>query len=145
MYDRRVSGNSGAGAADAYRTNQVMTATPLGLVIMLYDGAISFISKAEDAARSGDWERASGLLRRAQDIVYELMGCLDMDKGGQIAVNLFRLYEYMGYRLVQAQIRRDAAPAAEVREHLSSLRQAWAEAERKLKASSPREGRLAAL
>lgn len=145
MYDRRASKVPGGSAADAYRASQVQTATPLGLVVMLYDGAISFLAKAEEAARSDEWERASGLIRRAQDIIYELMGCLDMEKGGQIAANLFRLYEYMGYRLVQAQIRRDPAPAVEVRGHLSSLREAWAEAEKKLKSSSRREGKIAAL
>jgi flagellar protein FliS len=145
MYERRVSGASGVNAAEAYKANQVKTATPLGLVIMLYDGAVSFLAKAEGAARSGDWEGASGLIRKAQDIVYELMACLDMEKGGQLAANLFRIYEYMGYRLVQAQLRRDPAPAAEVREHLESLKEAWEEAERKLRAASCKEGRLAAL
>jgi len=145
MYDRRVTGVSGGSAADAYRANQVKTATPLGLVIMLYDGAVSFLTKAEEAARAGDWDGASGFIRRAQDIVYELMACLDMEKGGQVAANLFRIYEYMGYRLVQAQLRRDPAPAAEVREHLESLKEAWEEAERKLRSSSRKEGRLAAL
>ncbi len=145
MYDRRVAATENGRAADAYRANQVQTATPLGLIVMLYEGAISFLDKAERSAGSGDWDKAQSMIRRAQDVVYELMGCLDMEKGGRIALDLFRLYEYMGYRLVQAQIRRDAGPLVEVRGHLSSLREAWVEAERKIRSEARREERRAVL
>ncbi|MBC7254018.1 MAG: flagellar export chaperone FliS [Actinobacteria bacterium] len=145
MYDRRVTATGNGRAADAYRASQVQTATPLGLIVMLYDGALSFLSQAEKAARSGDWGEAQGFIRRSQDVVYELMGCLDMERGGRLAVDLFRLYEYMGYRLVQAQIRRDAGPLAEVRGHLSSLREAWVEAEKKIRSEAKGERRSAVL
>ncbi len=145
MKEWRTSYGANGRAADAYLANQVRTATPLGLINMLYDGAISFLRRAEEAAGSGDWEEAQGLIRRAQDIVYELMGCLDMEKGGRIAVSLFRIYEYMGYRLVQAQLRRDAGIAAEVRGHLQNLREAWEEAERKVRAEAGKREWSAAL
>ncbi|MDI6874899.1 MAG: flagellar export chaperone FliS [Actinomycetota bacterium] len=145
MYDARITRLNSGKAADAYRANQAQTATPMGLIVMLYEGAVSFLDQAEKAARAGNWETAQGLVRRAQDVVYELMGCLDMEKGGRIAVDLFRIYEYLGYRLVQAQVRRDPGPLEEVRGHLSSLREAWVEAEKKLRSEARREERSAVL
>lgn len=139
MYELKVTALRDGMAADAYRSSQIQTATPLGLIVMLYDGAISFLAQAERCSASGGWEEAQKFIRRAQNVVYELMGCLDMEKGGRIAVDLFRLYEYMGYRLVQAQIRKDVGPVEEVRGHLSSLREAWAEVERRLRSSSVRK------
>jgi flagellar protein FliS len=121
-------------ADHAYRRNSVETATPLGLIIMLYDGAITNIGRARRALAEEKWEEANRCLSKARDIVFELMGSLDFEKGGEIAGNLYRLYEYMTNRLLQAHLRRDASIASEVQGLLAQLKEAWEEAERKLQA-----------
>ncbi len=118
---------------DAYRKSCVETASPLGLIIMLYDGALSKLANAERHMKEGQRDESGACLTRAQDIIYELMACLDMERGGEIARNLYRIYEYMTFRLVQANLRQDAEIIMEVRGHLSQLREAWEEVEKKTK------------
>lgn len=116
----------------AYKRNSVATATPLGLIIMLYDGLSVNLAKAERSLAISPGAESARYLKKAQDIIFELMGSLDFEKGGEIARNLFRVYEYMNYRLIQANLRRDPAVVAEVRGLVLQLKGAWEEAERKI-------------
>ena len=78
-------------------------------------------------------------LTRAQDILGELMGSLNMD-AGEVAQNLFRLYEFMQYRLVTANVRKSAEPIADVVQMLGELRATWSEAIREARGSVARSG-----
>ena len=60
------------------------------------------------------------------------MSSLNMDVG-EIALNLFRLYEYMHYRLVEANVRKDIEPIDEVLGLFQGLKEAWEEAIKKLR------------
>ena len=110
-----------------YQRVQAETATPGQLVLMLYQGCIRFAQRGRVALEEGNHEAARRHLLRAQDIVAELMGSLNLE-AGDLAGNLLRLYEYLHRRLVQANIKRDPAAAAEVEELVRSLLPAWEEA-----------------
>lgn len=109
---------------EQYRRIATETADPLELVIMLYRGAINALNGAEDALRRGDTARSHRHLIRAQDIVAELMGTLNLD-AGEVAHNLNRLYDYMQQRLMMANLRKEAAGAVEVRAMLAQLLETW--------------------
>ncbi len=127
----------------AYRRSSVATATPLGLIVMLYDGLAVNLARAERSLAVAPGAESARFLKKAQDIICELMGSLDFEKGGEIARNLFRVYEYMNYRLIQANLRRDPAVVAEVRGLVLQLKEAWEEAERRLGRTRGGEGDLA--
>jgi flagellar secretion chaperone FliS len=110
-----------------YQRVQAETATPGQLVLMLYQGCIRFAQRGRVALEAGDNESARVHLLRAQDIVAELMGSLNLE-AGDLAGNLLRLYEYLHRRLVHANIRHDASAALEVEELVRSLLPAWEEA-----------------
>lgn len=110
-----------------YRKNQVETSDPRKLVLMLYDGALKFLQKSRACLQEKDWEKVNSYLGRAQDIISELMGSLDLE-AGEVAENLFRLYEFMHHRLVKANVEKSLAYIEEVERLLSSLRQTWKEA-----------------
>jgi flagellar protein FliS len=107
-----------------YRQAQVATVNQAKLVVMLYDGAVNFLSQALAAGNVGQQEEMRRLLGRAQDIVFELWATLDLETG-EIAGNLYRLYEYINGRLVAAAISRETAPLEEAAGLLSGLREAW--------------------
>ncbi|HLA39922.1 MAG TPA: flagellar export chaperone FliS, partial [Candidatus Glassbacteria bacterium] len=65
---------------------------------------------------------------RVQNILVELMSSLNFEKGGEISVNLFRIYEFMHYTLVQANIKKDAEPVKRIASQLRTLRDSWAQA-----------------
>lgn len=110
-----------------YRRTEIETASPAKLLLMLYDGAIRRLDRANRSIDSSDMSGAHDHLVRAQDIILELMLSLDWDVGGDIPARLHSLYDFMYRRLVEANIRKDKAPIGEVLSLLEQLRQTWSE------------------
>ncbi len=116
--------------ANAYRAIGIETgvaaADPLGLVVMLYDGAIQAILRAEAGLGAGQIEQRGVYTSKSIDIIRQgLVASLDMRTGGSLAESLRALYDYMSNRLFEANLKGDAAIYAEVRDLLDGLRQAW--------------------
>lgn len=109
---------------NAYKKNQINTTSSEQLVLMLYDGARKFISKALKALDGGDLQSANQNLLRSQDIITELMAGVNFE-AGEIAEGLFALYEYMHFRLVQANTAKDSQAAQEVLAMINELRDTW--------------------
>lgn len=113
-----------------YQKNAVNGASPLQLVIMLYDGAIRFMEAGKYGIDQGDLELQNKNLQKAQKIVMELMSCLDMEKGGEIAKNLLALYTYILNELVEANIGDRAEPIDRCIKILCDLRESWIEVDK---------------
>lgn len=111
-----------------YQQTEVQTASPEKLLIMLYDGAIQFLNKAKTGIANKNIEEIHNNIIGAQKIISEFMNTLDMEVGGEVAQNLYNLYEYLHYRLVQANIKKDIDMVDEVLNHLKDLKQTWEEA-----------------
>ncbi|MGD8561909.1 MAG: flagellar export chaperone FliS [Desulfarculaceae bacterium] len=111
-----------------YRKTQVATVDRGRLIVLLYEGAISFLTKAKACLAEEDIPGASNFINRAQDIIDELNASLNMEQGGDIAINLRRLYVFMGDQLVRAKIKADPVPLDEVIRMLGTLNDAWREA-----------------
>ncbi len=120
--------NPYAKQASAYKKNQVETASPEEILIMLYDAAIRFLLLTKKAKEQNDPEKFHHNIIKAQHIINEFMNSLDTDLGGDVAKNLFHLYEYYNFRLVQANIKKDVAIVDEVLGHLRGLKATWEEA-----------------
>jgi flagellar secretion chaperone FliS len=124
--------------ANTYFETQTNTADPGELVVMLYKGATRFLVSAIAAVEAKDLQTANNKFLLAQAIITELIETLDMKQGGDLAVNLGRIYEYMNYRLIDANLRKDAEPAREVERLLRELLPAWEQAARQTKAAPAR-------
>jgi len=109
-----------------YRDVQIQTASPGRLLVMLYDGAIRFCNDAKRGIAANDPRATYEGLRRAQDILDHLTATLDMG-AGEIARNLASLYEFMGRRLLEANLRRDPQAIDDVIGLLQTVRSAYAE------------------
>lgn len=112
-------------AKDIYKKNQVSTAPKKKLLIMLYDGAIKNLNLAEQALEGKNNEIVNTNIIKAQNIVMELSFTLNFDAGGEIADNLYKLYDYMYLRLVRANIDKDMDGVKEVKRLLEELRETW--------------------
>ena len=108
-----------------YQQTQVQTASPEKILIMLYDGAIQFLNKAKIGIDNMNIEETHNNIVSAQRIISEFMNTLDMKAGGELAKNLYNLYEYLHYRLVQANVKKDPVMVDEVLGHLKDLKQTW--------------------
>ena len=113
--------------AQEFRKNAVLGASPAGLVVMLYDGALRFIEGGRAAMRARDLTRQNEALQRAQKIVGELLGTLDRAQGGEIATNLAALYGFVLEMLVEANVNDDEASLNAASKTLADLREAWAQ------------------
>jgi len=111
-----------------YKKTQVATVDRGRLIVLLYEGAISFLTKAKACLEEKDIPGACNLINRAQDIIEELNASLNMEAGGDIAANLRRLYLFMGDELVQAKVKGKAEPLDEVVRMLTTLNEAWRQA-----------------
>lgn len=114
-------------SVQAYRQTRVKTASPGRLVVMLYDEALRQIDLALASLDNGpaDYDTVNRAILKAQDVMTELTVSLDLDQGGDIAQNLFRLYLFFSDRLVSANLQKDAAPLKEIRAMIENLRGAW--------------------
>jgi flagellar protein FliS len=109
---------------ERYRQVQLETASPLELIVKLYDGAIRFVALAAKSLDKKDYPAANTWLLRAQDIIDELNYNLNMDTG-EIAQNLRDLYIYFNKTLMEANVKKDGSKLKTVLELLASLRDAW--------------------
>jgi flagellar protein FliS len=113
--------------AHRYQEIEIKTATPLELVVMLYDAAIANLHKAQEHLAAREIAPRTRCLNKVSAILTELQANLNFEAGGTVAPSLERLYRYMRDRIIQANLRQDAAPLKEVVKLLSSLRSAWAQ------------------
>lgn len=109
---------------NAYKKNQIYTASNEELVLMLYDGGRKYLGRGIKSLESGDVQAAHHNLVRAQDILSELMSGINFE-AGDIAQGLFALYEYMRFRLVQANLHKDHQAAEEVLIMFNDIRETW--------------------
>lgn len=113
-------------AATTYKNQQILTSSPEQLTLMLYNGAIRFIDESMIALDQKDIQKAHNANMRAQDIVREFIATLDMSY--EIAKGYYQLYEYVEYRLIQANMKKDKSQLEEAKQILVELRDAWVEA-----------------
>ena len=113
---------------DAYRRTEAQSASPMQLVVMLYDGALRYLNEARVAHAAGDLRIRAQALRRVTAIIAECQSTLDLERGGAVAAELDRLYSYISGRLLDVTVKRDATAIDEIQRLLTPLRQAWADA-----------------
>ena len=112
-------------AHQSYKNANITTADRGKLVIMIYDHCIKWTKKAEEELTTNNLEMMVRAVQRVQNGLTELMCALDMDKGGEISKNLFRLYDFYSRHLTQAIKDRSAQCLREVAGMMSMLREAW--------------------
>ncbi|ACB85794.1 flagellar export chaperone FliS [Natranaerobius thermophilus] len=110
-----------------YKETQIKTASSEKLLLMLFDGGLKFMKQAKGHLENKELKQANEKLKRAQSIVAELMNSLDTNQG-EVATNLWRLYDFMLNELIQANIKKDTEKIDQVMKMMRELRQTFDEA-----------------
>ena len=105
----------------------IESASPHRLIQMLIDGALAKISQAKGHLKANAIDKKGNDISMAISIIGGLRDSLDHDKGGSIANNLEDLYEYMTYRLMEANLKNDLQLIDEVHGLLMEIKSAWDE------------------
>jgi len=104
------------------------TAPPLKAVVLLYDEVLKRIALAAAAARSKDFEAQFNEVMHAAKILNGLDNCLDMERGGRVAVSLRDMYKATVHALLGSVGRKSGAEACErLVAAVKLTRDAWAE------------------
>jgi flagellar protein FliS len=103
----------------------VTSADPHTLILMLMNGALDSMAAAKASMQRGAVDEKGRSLSRAIAIIDGLRASLDRSAGPELADNLDDLYDYMGRRLLQANVRDDTDAVDEVADLLREIRSAW--------------------
>ena len=112
--------------AEAYKRQQVMTATPEALTLMLYNGALRFMTEGIEAIRNKDYEKTKTSLIIAQNFISEFRMTLKMEY--EISHQLLPLYNYVYDCLVEGNMKSSLEKVEEAKEIVTELRNTWNEA-----------------
>lgn len=114
-----------------YANTKIQTATPAQLTLMLYDGAIKFCNLAINAVEEGQIEIANTNIKKVEAIIAEFRATLNFKY--PVAKDFDNVYEYLGRRLLEANLHKDKEILEEVLSHLRVMRETWTEVMRQSK------------
>ena len=127
----------------SYRNLSVETASPGKLILMLFDGALRFLNAADEGFKHPSQrernEAVHNNLIKAQEIILELQRSLNIRDGGDFSVNMFKLYDFMNSKLMEANMRKDPGNIRLVMDLLGQIREAWDEMLREQAGSSEQQ------
>ncbi|WP_258364414.1 flagellar export chaperone FliS [Nitrosomonas sp. Nm84] len=104
----------------------IESADPHKLILMLFEGAQEALAKARMHMHHNEVAEKGQMLSKAIMIIdHGLKASLDMNAGGDLAIKLQALYDYMTHRLVVANIQNNLEIVDEVNKLLAELHDAW--------------------
>lgn len=125
---------------EVYRKQRILTASPMELILMLYDGLRKDLLQAQIAIKNKNMQMAHNKLINSQDIVTELINSLDFKYS--ISNDLLSIYEFMQKLLQEINVKKDLTLIPEAMELVENLRDAWMQADneqKKNKSNLPEE------
>lgn len=117
-------------ATQQYLQNEILSADPIHLVRLAYEGAIRFIGEARALLRAGDIAGRSRKIMRAHAVLAELASSIDHARGGELSRSLSGLYDYVQCRLLDGNFRQREEPLAEAESLLRTLLEGWEQCQR---------------
>ncbi len=121
MLNNEAYGNYHAVNLDA----QTSRASPVELVLVLTDGLLEELARARGHIVGKSYEQKAISLDKCTQIIKGLPSSLDFDNGGEVVVNLARLYDYCVARLYTAGIKLDPALIDEVTTLMTTIKRGW--------------------
>jgi len=115
--------------AYAYRQSMTRTASPLGLVIMLYDTAINSLRRAAYSMSLGDIESRTHELGHVITVLGQLQSTLNMEEGGDVAQQLQSYYSLLRSKVLEAAIKQSETILQHCIRHMCQVREAWQKVE----------------
>jgi flagellar protein FliS len=110
---------------DNYLESQILSATPVQLVVILFRAAIDSLETARVHLKAGDIRARTAATNRATSVIAELAQSMDLTKGGEVAANLMELYDYILRRVHIANAKADDTAYAETIGLLSTVLEGW--------------------
>lgn len=110
-----------------YRTIDTHGKSQIELILQVYDGAIAAYNSAKSSYESDDMEQGYQQLEKAKKFVTHLYTTLDAEKGGEIAVNLQKIYSFVLNETNVLEATKESAKFDDIIIILSNLRDGWSQ------------------
>ncbi len=120
-----------------YKKTVLATTDRVQIIYMLYEGALNHLKMARRKIADGDTLSKGHHFSKATSIISELSNVLDMEKGGEISVNLRSLYEYVLQRLLYANLNNDITAIEDSEKVIETLKSGWKEMMEELRQNQP--------
>lgn len=104
---------------------QAVDASPHRLIQMLMEGGLTRLAQARGAMERGQFAMKGELIGKAIGIIGGLRAGLNLEEGGELALNLDNLYDYMSRRLLEANLKNSVEPLDEVADLLRNVKSGW--------------------
>jgi flagellar protein FliS len=117
--------------AATYQQASARGASPVGLIVTLYDTILRDFRRAQVAFEAGNVETRVFELNHALTVIAHLQSALDRQRGGEAAERFDRFYKVTRALILEANIRPTAKAFHNLFTLYNSLRQAWQEVEQK--------------
>lgn len=129
-----------------YLETSIATASKEDLILKIFDALILTSQQALEKLQNDrtDIEGIHKTLLRAQRACCLLMGSLDMEIGGELSKNLFRVYEFWHHELVLANMQKDPERVERVLGFAKEYRQTWGQAVMQFKAQKQQHAQVQA-
>lgn len=121
-----------SGIISAYQQNSVRGASPVGLVLALYDTALRDFRRALEAMDRGNVETRVHELNHALTVIAHLKSVLDHERGGEAALQFSTFYEIARGMILGVNINSSRNTLLKLIDMFNSTRQAWQQAETQL-------------
>jgi len=95
------------------------------LVLMLFDGFLDELARVEGHIQAKRFDKKALGVEKLLKILGGLDASLDQEKGGEVAVNMHRLYEFCGQEILKASMKNNVEELAVVRTVMTDLQQGW--------------------
>ena len=111
--------------ANNFVETAVSEASPHKLIEMLYDGALKNMNLAKVFIEQKNFEKKAEYINKALSILNSLRDGVDLKKGGDVAQNLYALYDYCYKKLFEVSVKNDLTLLNEVIEHIKTVSEGW--------------------
>lgn len=112
--------------ANNYVETSVAEATPYKLVQLLYEAGLKHLAVVKVFIERRDMQKKSEHVNKVIGVLHGLKAGLDLEAGGDVAANLWALYDYLIRRTFEASAKNDVKVFDEVAARLKDLSEAWA-------------------
>ncbi len=116
----------------SYRESAVRGATPVGLIVILYEEIVRSVRRAQRALRNGNIEERTNALTHAINVVGHLRGVLNFEIGGPIARNLASFYDTMQAQILAANISASYDALESIAQAFFTVKEAWQTVDREI-------------
>jgi flagellar protein FliS len=115
-------------ASQKYIRDEILSASPQKLIVLLYGGAIKNLEEAKKHIHDEDPYHYTKHYTKAEAIIAELTGAVKTESNPEVGINLLRLYDYMYQALLDSHAKRDEEKLSSVIEMLRDMRNTWVQA-----------------